>query len=449
MEIIENLKKLGLKENRKLLILVVWLHINIAVIAFPIKSTIQIFGIDIDLLDLIGMIIYLPFLTFITFLFILSLFAKKDVKKIASWKVLIYFFLSLPLMFLLIFILLGMFLFSIISYFFLTSWFILYGGYLSSKRLDDTLRRKVKSKFYRTFTFIFGFALSVSLLIAYLMGSQLIGELTGLEINQAAIEILNYVVAFIGAVIIFFLVIAIVSLIKKVFNAWLGMFSLLVVLYTFYLLIKLFLALRNVGGGESSLTTQFILLFADLGILLYSISTLMGSQAELLSKRIKSKRIGLDTVLMWLLFSKVSYEFAKNFPYALLGYLPYVNILSFLNEAIVNLFRNIVILFFFILLLIVLGLYETRKFYRNEKKFKEKVDKDVKELMSYEEITKVENFQIESKEFNKVEDAGISEEKAIEESKQIEQNYLEEKEKDITHDLEPESHNREMNPDGL
>ncbi|MFX1358107.1 MAG: hypothetical protein ACFFA8_12600 [Promethearchaeota archaeon] len=390
MEIIENLKKLGLKENRKLLILVVWLHLNILLIEFPIRMDVVLFNIEMDLIDLIGIIIYLPFLTFVTFLFILSIFAKKDVKEIASWKVLLYFFLSLPLMFLLIFILVGMFLFSIVSYFFLTSWFILYGGYLSSKRIDDKLKRKIKSGLYRSLTFIFGFVLSLGLLVGYLLGSQYIGVLTGIEINQTAMEILNYVVTFIGGVIIFFLIIAFVCLIKKVFNAWLGMFSLLVVLYTFYLLIKLFLAIRNIGGEESSITTQIILLLVDLGILLYSISTLMGSQAELLSKRIKSKRIGLDTVLMWLLFSKVSYEFAKNFPYTLLGYLPYVNILSFLNDAIINLLRNIFILFFFILILIILGLYESRKFYRNEKQFKSELDKEIKDFLSLEDTIKYE-----------------------------------------------------------
>lgn len=420
MDIIVNLKKLGLKENRKLLILVVWLHLNILLIEFPIGISIRLFNMKMDLLDLIGMIIYLPFLTFITFLFILSIFAKKDVKKIASWKVLLYFFLSLPLMFLLIFILVGMFLFSIVSYFFLTSWFILYGGYLSSKRLDDTVKRKLKSGLYRPLIFIFGFALSLGLLGGYLIGSQFIGELTGIEINQAAIEILNYVVAFIGGVILFFLVIAIVCLIKKVFNAWLGMFSLLVVIYTFYLLIKLFLAIRNIGGEESSIVTQFILLFVDLGILLYSISTLMGSQAELLSKRIKSKRIGLDTVLMWLLFSKVSYEFAKNFPYTLLGYLPYVNILSFLNDSILNLFRNIFILFFFILILIVLGLYEARKFYRNEKQFNVELDTKVKDLLSFEDTITMKNVQSESQVVGKVEDLAISEEIRLEEKEEIE-----------------------------
>jgi hypothetical protein len=197
------------------------------------------------------------------------------------------------------------------------------------------------------------------------------------------------------------------------------MFSLLVVVYTFYLLIKLFLALRNIGGEESSIATQFILLFVDLGILLYSISTLMGSQAELLSKRIKSKRIGLDTVLMWLLFSKVSYEFAKNFPYALLGYLPNVNILAFLNESIVNLLRNIFILLFFILILVVLGLYETRKYYRSMKKFEHEVDKEVSELLSYEDTIKIKDFHFKTMEDNNDEDFQTSADDSDEFEKEV------------------------------
>ncbi len=137
MDTIENLKKLGLKENRKYLILVIWLLVNITIIQLPFQLSIQILGNQIDLLDLIGLVIYVPFLTFLVFTFLYSLFAKKDVKEVAAWKVLVTFFLSLPLMVVLIPILVVLFGFSIISYIFFTSWFILYGAYLSSKRLDN------------------------------------------------------------------------------------------------------------------------------------------------------------------------------------------------------------------------------------------------------------------------------------------------------------------------
>ena len=153
MDTIENLKKLGLKENRKYLILVIWLLVNITIIQLPFEFAIQIFAINIDLLDLIGVVTYLPFLTFLAFIFLYSIASKKDVKEIASWKVLVTFFLTLPLMFFLIPIMVTIFLFSLFSYVFFTSWFILYGAYLSSKRLDDTLKRRVHSSFYRVIQF--------------------------------------------------------------------------------------------------------------------------------------------------------------------------------------------------------------------------------------------------------------------------------------------------------
>ena len=39
----------------------------------------------------------------------------------------------------------------------------------------------------------------------------------------------------------------------------------------------------------------------------------MGSQAEMLRSKLKLKRIGTDTILLWLVFSKVAYEFAIIF----------------------------------------------------------------------------------------------------------------------------------------
>ena len=57
MDTIDNLKKLGLKENRKYLFLVVWLLINITVIQLPVNIVINLFGISINLFDLLGMII--------------------------------------------------------------------------------------------------------------------------------------------------------------------------------------------------------------------------------------------------------------------------------------------------------------------------------------------------------------------------------------------------------
>ena len=382
MDTIENLKKLGLKENRKYLILVVWLLVNIIIIQLPFEFAIQIFAINIDLLDLIGVITYLPFLTFLVFIFLYSLATKKDVKEIASWKVLLTFFLTLPLMFFLIPILVAVFLFSLFSYVFFTSWFILYGAYLSSKRLDDTLKRRVHSSFYRVIQFFGGSILSIVLLVAYVFGSQTIGEMIGVTFTQKVYDTLNYVVIFIGIIIIIFIIVGIVFMFKRIFNAWLGMFSLSVVIYTFYLLIKIFLAIRSIGGVKSSIATQTIMLIVDLLILLYSISTLMGSQAELLSKNIGIKRIGVDSVLIWLVFSKVAYEFIRNYPFSLFSGFVGFDIIGILDEAFINFLKNAGVLVFFLIILVSLGFNQIKKYNLNEKKFKDKVDQEVKDLLS-------------------------------------------------------------------
>jgi len=382
MDTIDNLKKLGLKENRKYLILVIWLLVNITLIQLPFDFSVQIFAININLLDLIGVVTYLPFLTFLVFTFLYSIVAKKDVKEIASWKVLLTFFLTLPLMFFLIPIMVGIFLFSLFSYVFFTSWFILYGAYLSSKRLDDSLKRRVHSSFYRVIQFFGGSILSIVLLVAYIFGSQTIGDLVGLTFTQAVYDTLNYAVIFIGIIVILFIIVGIVFMFKRIFNAWLGMFSLSVVIYTFYLLIKIFLALRSTGGVDSSRATQVIMLIVDLLILLYSISTLMGSQAELLSKKIGIKRIGVDSVLIWLVFSKVAYEFIHNYPFTLFSGFAYIDFIDLLDEAIINLLKNIGVLIFFLILLVALGFHQIKKYNLNERKFKVKVDQEVRDLLS-------------------------------------------------------------------
>ena len=382
MDTIENLKKLGLKENRKYLILVIWLLVNITIIQLPFEFSVQIFAINIDFFDLIGVVTYIPFLTFLVFTFLYSLVSKKDVKEVAAWKILLTFFLTLPLMFFLIPIMVGIFLFSLFSYVFFTSWFILYGTYLSSKRLDETLKRRVHSSFYRVIQFFGGSILSIVLLVTYLFEAQSIGDLIGLTFTQAVYDTLNYAVIFIGIIVILFIIVGIVFMFKRIFNAWLGMFSLSVVIYTFYLLIKIFLAIRSIGGVESSIATQIIMLIVDLLILLYSISTLMGSQAELLSKNIGIKRIGVDSVLIWLVFSKVAYEFIHNYPFKLFSGFAYFDFIDLLDEDIINFLKNIGVLIFFLIILVALGFHQIKKYNLNEKKFKDKVDHEVKDLLS-------------------------------------------------------------------
>ena len=108
----------------------------------------------------------------------------------------------------------------------------------------------------------------------------------------------------------------------------------------------------------------------------------MGSQAELLSKKIGIKRIGVDSVLIWLVFSKVAYEFIHNYPYSLFSGFPYFDFIDYLDEAWINLLKNIGVLVFFLIILVALGFHQIKKYNLNEKKFKDKVDQEVKDLLS-------------------------------------------------------------------
>jgi hypothetical protein len=108
----------------------------------------------------------------------------------------------------------------------------------------------------------------------------------------------------------------------------------------------------------------------------------MGSQAEILSKRLKFKRIGVDSILIWLVFSKVAYEFIHNYPYRLFSGFSFAITINVLDNTIVNLVKNWGVLLFFLIVLISLGFVEIKKYILNEREFKEKVDKEVKDLLS-------------------------------------------------------------------
>ncbi|MHA1106872.1 MAG: hypothetical protein ACTSPN_14335, partial [Promethearchaeota archaeon] len=117
--------------------------------------------------------------------------------------------------------------------------------------------------------------------------------------------------------------------------------------------------------------------------------TLMGSQAEMLMKRLNRKRIGIDTIVLWLVFSKVAYEFAHNFPFSqmkpLVQWFPNIFLLTWLNSDWVNLIKNLLVLAFFLLTLLIIGFYEFSKYFKDQKKLAEKIEEHVspKAVMEY------------------------------------------------------------------
>ena len=128
------------------------------------------------------------------------------------------------------------------------------------------------------------------------------------------------------------------------------------------------------------------MIIPDMFIIFYSLSTLMGSQAELLGKRFK--RFKIDTVIIWLILSKVTYEFIRFFPYSDFKDInfPLINTLSELNNNLINLLKNVAVLGFFLVLLVIIGIYEINKYAKEQKQIRGEVDKDVEELLSPQPI---------------------------------------------------------------
>ena len=363
MDIIDNFKKVG--QNWRLATLVIWLLVGVAIIPYPngIVST-------------IGILIFLPFLVFLMFLFLLSLISKKSIFEYPTWKVILFLLVSLPIMLLISIVLIVMFAVSIITYFFFTSWFIFYACYLIGRKIDNKLASDGKKKrFLRVLIFFGGLAASLSLLYLFVIGPTIFDFNSILETpsSDPVPWYLNAIYFVVGGVLIGLAVVCVVYMFKKRINGWFGIFSILVSIYTLFLVLKIYLGLVGTEAkpeDQYSIWAYMGIIIPDLIIIFYSLSTLMGSQAELLNKRVK--RFGIDTVIIWLILSKVTYEFIHYFPYDILknvsiSWIPWISELSYLNDRFINNVKNIAVLAFFILVLVVFGMYEIYKYHRVRK----------------------------------------------------------------------------------
>lgn len=376
MDIIDNLKKLG--KNWRLTALLVWMLVGIAIIPYPNR-----------IVSIIGILIFLPFLVFLMFLFLLSLISKKDIFEYSPWKIIVFLLISLPIMLFISIILIVLLAISVVSYFFFTSWFILYGCYLLGKNIDTKLYKTPKLRpFIRTLIFFGGLAGSLLFLYLFIIGPTLFDFSVIIETPIDVPWYLNGIYILVGGVLVGLAIVCIVYMFKKSFAGWFGTFAILVSIYTLFLILKIYLGIVDTEPDEiGSIWAYIAVIIPDLFIIFYSLSTLMGSQAELLSKRFK--RFGLDAVIIWLILSKVTYEFIHYFPYDVFQEVnvPWLNALSTLDtNDLINLVKNVAVLIFFIALLVVIGIYEINKYAKEQKQLKIEVDLDVKELLAPQPI---------------------------------------------------------------
>jgi len=370
MDIIDNLKKIG--KNWRLTALVIWLLIGIAIIPYPNP-----------IVSIIGILIFLPFLVFLMFLFLLSLISKTNIFEYSPWKIILFLLISLPIMLLISIILVIMFAVAFVTYFFFTSWFIFYGCYLIGKKVDEKLvSGKKRSAFLRFIIFFGGLTVSLLLLYLFILGPTLFDFSIITKTPIAIPWYLNVVYLIVGGVLIGLAIICIVYMFKKSFNGWFGLFAILASFYTLFLVLKIYMGIVGTGTDPEQLASIWAYLgviIPDLFIIFYSLSTLMGSQAELLSKRIK--RFGIDSIIIWLILSKVTYEFIHYFPYEIFSAIniPWLNVLSNLDNDLINSAKNVAVLAFFIVVLVIIGIYEIHKYHKERKKPREEGLEEVKE----------------------------------------------------------------------
>ena len=375
MDIIDNLKKLG--KNWRLLLLVIWLLAGTAVIPHPNP-----------IVSLIGILIFLPFLVFLMFLFLLSLLSKKDIFEYSVGKTILFLVISLPIMLIISIILVFLFAISIITYFFFTSWFILYGSYLIGKKVDDSLLKvPAIGGFLRFLVFFGGLAVALLLLFFFYIGPTVFGSYLSIILEDPLEPFpwyLNGVFILVGGILIGLAIISLIYMFKKSFPGWFGVFAILVSFYTLFLVLKIYLGGVKTDPEEIGSIWAYIgMILPDLFIVFYSLSTLLGSKAELLSKRFK--KFGLDSVLIWLILSKVAYEFIHYFPYEIFDLVnyPLTDLLSTVNNDLVNALKNIAVLLFFIALVVIIGIYEINKYHKDRKAPKEEGEKEL-EVYTFE-----------------------------------------------------------------
>ena len=388
MDIIENLKKLG--KNWRLLALVIWMLLGVALIPYPNR-----------IVSIIGIIVYLPFIVFLMFLFLLSLISKKDIFERPPWKIALFLLASLPIMVLISLVLVILFAVSIITYFFFTSWFIIYACYLVGKNIDKKLHKIPKARpFLRTVIFLGGFGGSILLLYLFIIAPSILdlSVITTIEFDLTAFPwYLNAVYIVVGGILIGLAILSIVYLCKKRFPGWFGIYAIMVSAYTLFLVLKIYLGIVETEENETGPILAYIMMIIpDLFIIFYSLSTLMGSQAAFLDK--KFKRFKLDTVLIWLILSKVTYEFVHYFPYEIFSAvkIPWISALSSIDNDDINLVKNIAVLGFFVLLLLFISIYEMVKSSREEHKKKE-----IRDILT-QELTVTRPDILETKEIREI-----------------------------------------------
>ncbi|TFG02897.1 MAG: hypothetical protein EU540_00660, partial [Promethearchaeota archaeon] len=278
------LSRLFKKRYRLFLLITIWLVIGIFIAAFR-------FGL--------GIFILTPLIPLCIVLCAISIFTDLRDMKLLTFIVVIIITAILVYFFYIFRNRIVPFLFSlaIISYIIITALFTLYACYEGGRNLDEFIYTKFPSPTHHIFRWL-EFAGGIALGLLIIWATYIF---TGAQLNLITLIIFITILVLAG--------IAVLLILTGKFNAWLGTFSLYAGIYFAYLVVAFLYGptLLQQGGVYPIMIIIFFAVF-DIIILLYTIGVLVGERADIISKKIK---IGPDTILMWLIFSKAAYELAK------------------------------------------------------------------------------------------------------------------------------------------
>jgi len=374
----KDLVELKKRENRLLLILVIWLLVGFTAVQFRTTRNISI-------------VIFLPLLGILIILLLALIIFKKDLKQMTFKSVLKYCLLAIPLFLiftaLIFFAVLILIVISILSYIFITSLFTLYNCYKWGVDLDDKVYKlpKLLNFLLRIITFVGGLILSI--LIMLLIAN--IGFNWGILPEAVLSELGHIPWVIITFFIILFLVCLLFLFIGK-FNAWLGIFLIYVSVYASYLILKASLSLIKSEESVLAFPIQISIYFFDLFLLLITTGSLIGKKAELISKKLKF--IKTEVIIIWLIFSKTAYEFISTLP-------PSEDGMPVSYSFIMISFIIFIPLFLFIGFYGIYNYFKLKKQRKEKKKAKKLKRKDIEDIKIIEEEKfeeeKLENIPIQ------------------------------------------------------
>ncbi|HEY0088994.1 MAG TPA: hypothetical protein VGB37_09125 [Candidatus Lokiarchaeia archaeon] len=297
--VITELKKLFLeKEYRLILFLTTWL-----IIGYTLFQFIQY------LPEWLPYVVFPPLLGFCLVFLIASIISRKDLREFSLKRIIICIIIGVVVAFLFTgiwrFVMFFLYRIGIISYIIIVSVFYMYGCYKYAVKGDESLYKLGKpiNTILRWLVFIGGTIVSL-IIIFILMRIGIAWAIKAPEIKDR----LAWVAVIIAIIMIGLALIGILTIFAKKLNAWLGIFLVLVSIFTAYLMIYAFYTLGSSGNTTYDLWIQIVLYLCEVFLIIYTTLTIIGEKTEVISKKLKF--IKPDVILMWLIFSKAAYVLA-------------------------------------------------------------------------------------------------------------------------------------------